>query len=60
LTCSLFKISRRFGERCRLHLQGQISKIRNQSEIKWQAELVFDPKNGAETFLGKVGRLSTA
>jgi hypothetical protein len=38
--CNPLKISRRFGETYRLHLQGRrISRTRNQGERRWQAEL---------------------
>jgi hypothetical protein len=39
--CSPLKVNRRVGRTCRLHLQGRrISQARNQSESRWQAEVV--------------------
>jgi hypothetical protein len=40
--CSPLKVTRSLGGTYRLHLQGErISQIRNQREIKWQAEAIF-------------------
>jgi hypothetical protein len=40
--CSLLKVNRRFGRTCRNHLQGRrISRARNQSESRWQAEFLI-------------------
>jgi hypothetical protein len=65
--CSPLKVNWRFGGTCRLHLQGQrISKARNKRERWWQAklcllllDLFFDPKDGRDMFLRKVGWLAT-
>jgi hypothetical protein len=39
--CRPSKVNRRFGGTHRLHLQGRISRARNQRESRWQAELSF-------------------
>jgi hypothetical protein len=68
--CSPLKVNRRFGGTRRLYLQGRrISRARNQSESRWQAELFFhagfllglfyDPEDGGDMFFRKVGWLST-
>jgi hypothetical protein len=56
---SPLKVNLRFGGAYRLHLQGRrISRIRNQRESGWQAELClfllglfFDPEEGRDMFL---------
>jgi hypothetical protein len=54
---SPLKVNRRFGGTYRLHLQRRISRVRNQLENKWQAEvcLFFDPEDGGNMFLRNVG-----
>jgi hypothetical protein len=42
--CSPFKVNRRFGGTCRLHLQGrEISQAGEQLETRWQPELCLQP-----------------
>jgi hypothetical protein len=55
-------MSRRFGEKYRLHLKDRrISQARNQSEIGTKQLLVlFDPEDEGDMFLRNVGLLSTA
>jgi hypothetical protein len=57
---SPLKVNRRFGETCRLYLQGRrISQARNQREAYkkrlsvsgWFLGLFFDPENGGANFL---------
>jgi hypothetical protein len=39
--CNPLKVSRRFGETCRIHLHGgRINQARNQRENMWQADLL--------------------
>jgi hypothetical protein len=41
-SCRPLKVNRRFGATFRLHLQGRkISRVRNQRESRWKAELCF-------------------
>jgi hypothetical protein len=67
--CSPLKVNRRFGGIYRLHLQGRISRARNQRENRWQAEptcfhagfllgLFFDPQDEVDVFPRNVGWLS--
>jgi hypothetical protein len=63
--CSLLKVNGRFGETCRLHLQGpKISRARNQREVALLATcfhavpllaLFFYPEDGGDMFLRNVG-----
>jgi hypothetical protein len=62
--CSPLKVNQRFGETCRLHLQGLgISKARNQRKSRWQAELCWSfwqhvPPKRPLTFSGLHGAIS--
>jgi hypothetical protein len=65
----ILNVSRRYGETCRLHLQGRrMRHSRNQRESSWHAELCccsflfglfFDPEDGGDMFFRNVGWIST-
>jgi hypothetical protein len=63
MPCSPLKINLRFGETCRLHLQGQKviqakmqhEAISKQTSADLLLGLFFDPDNGGEMILRNVG-----
>jgi hypothetical protein len=64
--CSQLQVDRRFGETCRLHLQGgRISQATNQQSSachllsRWFITLYFEPENGGDMFLRNDCWLST-
>jgi hypothetical protein len=64
--CSPLKTNRRFRGTCRLHLQGRISRARNQRALLatcfhagFLSGLFFNPEDGGDMFLRNVGWLST-